>query len=303
MTDLHRSRLDEHRPLLSALSGAVIISFSAIFYQLSDVSPSTGTFFRALYALIALQLLASLDRTPVVRTRRERTIAFAGGIFLAVDVWLWQTAIGHIGTGLATLIANSQVVIVSLVAWAVLAERPSRRTFVSMPIVMGGLVLITGLGGADAFGSNPVLGVVIAACAAFFYSAFLMLYRQSNTSLGPVVRVLRDVVFGSLIGGLAAGLLSGDLDFIPSWPSHGWLVALALGAQVWGWMLIGYALPRLPAAHTSFAILLQPSLTLVWGAIIFTERPSVVQWLGVGIVLAGIAAVTIPGRRSLSPLA
>jgi drug/metabolite transporter (DMT)-like permease len=156
------------------------------------------------------------------------------------------------------------------------------------------------LGAADAFGSNPVLGVVLAASAAFFYSAFLMLYRQANTSLGPVLRVLRDVVFGSTVGGLAAGLVSGDLDFVPSWPAHGWLLLLALGAQVWGWMLIGYALPRLPAAHTSFAILLQPSLTLVWGALIFTERPSVIQWAGVGVVLAGIAAVTLPRRRALS---
>jgi drug/metabolite transporter (DMT)-like permease len=289
-----------HRPLLAALAGAVIISFSAIFFQLSGVTASTGTFFRAFYALVALQLLVAVNRTPAVRTRRERTVALVAGVFLAVDVWLWQTAIGHIGTGLATLIANSQVVIVSLVAWAVLAERPSVRTFVSMPVVMGGLVLITGLGAADAFGSNPVLGVVLAASAAFFYSAFLMLYRQANTSLGPVLRVLRDVVFGSTVGGLAAGLVSGDLDFVPSWPAHGWLLLLALGAQVWGWMLIGYALPRLPAAHTSFAILLQPSLTLVWGALIFTERPSVIQWAGVGVVLAGIAAVTLPRRRALS---
>lgn len=292
-------KLEPHRPLLAALAGAVIISFSAILYQLSGVSASTGTFFRAFYALIAIQLALVFSKAPVVRTPRERNLALVAGVFLAIDVWFWQTAIGHIGTGLATLIANSQVIIVSLLAWAVLSERPSTRTFVSMPVVMGGLVLITGLGGADAFGSNPVLGVVLAVSAAVFYSAFLMLYRRANTSLGPVLRVLRDVLVGSTVGGLATGLISGDLDFVPSWPAHGWLLLLALGAQVWGWMLIGYALPRLPSAHTSFAILLQPSLTLVWGAIIFTERPSIIQWTGVVIVLAGIATVTLPGRRQL----
>lgn len=292
-------RLEPHRALLAALAGAVIISFSAILFQLSGVTASTGTFFRAFYALIAIQLALAFTKAPVVRTPRERNIALVAGVFLAIDVWFWQTAIGHIGTGLATLIANSQVVIVSLLAWAVLSERPSTRTFVSMPVVMGGLVLITGLGGADAFGSNPVLGVVLAVSAAVFYSAFLMLYRRANTSLGPVLRVLRDVLVGSTVGALATGLISGDLDFVPSWPAHGWLLLLALGAQVWGWMLIGYALPRLPSAHTSFAILLQPSLTLVWGAIIFTERPSLIQWFGVAIVLAGIATVTLPGRRRL----
>lgn len=290
-----------HRALLAALGGAVVISFSAIYFELSGVSPTTGTFFRALYALVALQLLAGFVKQPSVRTRRERTMALGAGLFLAVDVWLWHEAIGMIGTGLATLIANSQVVIVTLAAWAILRERPSTRAFVSMPVVMIGLVFITGLGAADAFGSNPVLGVVVAVTAAFFYTGFLLLYRQSNVSLGPVVRVLRDVVAGMLVGALAAGIVAGDLDLVPTWPAHGWLLALALGAQVGGWLLIGYALPRLPAAHTSFAVLLQPTLTLVWGAIIFTERPSLLQWTGVAIVLAGIATVTLPGRTSPVP--
>lgn len=289
----------ERHPVIAAFGGAVIISFSAIFFELADVSASTGTFFRAFYALVALQLICAFVRTPVVRTSRERTMAFAAGIFLAIDVWLWQSAIGYIGTGLATLIANSQVVMVPLLAWAVLSERPTARVFVSMPVVIVGLVLLTGLGGNDAYGSDPVLGVILAVVAALFYTAFLMLYRQSNTARGPVLRVLRDVVAGSTVGGLAGGLVAGDLDFAVTWPNHGWLLALALGAQVCGWMLIGFALPRLPAAHTSFAILLQPSLTLVWGAIIFTERPSVLQWLGVVIVLGGITAVTIP-RRSIA---
>jgi drug/metabolite transporter (DMT)-like permease len=226
-------------------------------------------------------------------------MAFAAGVFPRLDMWLWQTAIGHIGTGLATLIANSQVVIVPLVAWALLSERPS-RTFVSMPVVMVGLVLITGLGGFDAFGSDPVLGVVLAAFA-----------PPSSTRLPDALppgehqprsghRVLATWWRARPLARWLAGLASGDLDFVPVMARHGWLLVLALGSQVFGWMLIGYALPRLPAAHTSFAILLQPSLTLVWGAIIFTERPSLVQWLGVAIVLAGIAAVTLPGRRTAS---
>lgn len=296
-TPLRSIATSPHAPLLAAFAGAAIISFSALIFELSGVSPSTGTFFRSLYALVVVQCYVFLTRTAVVRTGRERAVAFAGGIFLAADVWIWQTAMGHIGTGLATLTVNSQVVIVPLLAWAVLGERPAGRALVSMPAVMGGLVLITGLGAADAFGSDPVLGVALATGAALCYSAFLMLYRQANTSLGPVVRVLGDVLVGSTVGALITGLASGDLDFAPAWPAHGWLLVLAIGPQVFGWLLIGYALPRLPSAHTSFAILLQPSLTLAWGALLLTERPSPIQWLGVGVVLAGIAAVTVPVRR------
>jgi drug/metabolite transporter (DMT)-like permease len=62
-------------------------------------------------------------------------------------------------------------------------------------------------------------------------------------------------------------------------------------------MLIGYALPRLPAVETATIILLQPALTLVWGALIFGERPSVIQIAGALVVLLGVAFVAVVRAR------
>lgn len=56
-------------------------------------------------------------------------------------------------------------------------------------------------------------------------------------------------------------------------------------------MLIGFVLPRLPAAETATVILLQPALTLIWGALILGERPSAIQLLGAVIVLGGVGFV------------
>jgi drug/metabolite transporter (DMT)-like permease len=94
------------------------------------------------------------------------------------------------------------------------------------------------------------------------------------------------------------GVARGGLDLGLGWPAQGWLIALALGAQVAGWLAIGYALPRLPAAETATIVLLQPSLTLVWGALIFGERPSTLQIVGAVVVLAGVGfvAFTRAGR-------
>jgi drug/metabolite transporter (DMT)-like permease len=62
-----------------------------------------------------------------------------------------------------------------------------------------------------------------------------------------------------------------------------------------GWIAITYALPRLPAAHTSFAILLQPVLTILWGVIILSEKPSIQQIGGMSLIFAAIIAVTMFG--------
>ncbi len=279
-------------PAWAGLTGAVIISFSAIFFELSGTDPVTATGFRMVYALPVLALLWWRVREADTRPATDRLIGLASGAFLAVDVVVWQSSMAYIGTGLATLIANSQVVIVPLAAWLLLRERPDGRVVIALPIVIGGLALITGLGTRSTFGTRPVLGVFMAFGAAFLYSAFLMLWRRSNIRLAPTPGPLLDAVAGGAVATVAYALATGSGDLTPSWPAHGWILALALGPQVVGWLFIGHAMPRLPSAHTSFIILLQPTLTLLWGRIIFGEAPSALQYAGVAVVLGGIVLAT-----------
>ena len=235
------------------------------------------------------------------RTRNERVMAGAAGVFLGIDVVVWQLAIDQIGAGLATLIVNSQAVIVPLVTWGLFREHPGRRALLAMPVVMAGLAMVTGLGTEGTYGDNPVLGVVLGVVAAAFYSGFLIVFRRSARSLAPAVGPLLDASVAAMLTIGAYGLASGGLDLTPSPATLGWLVLLGLGPQVVGWLAISHALPRLSAAVTSFAILLQPTLTLVWGRIIFGERAGAVQMAGVGVVLTGIAAVVTAGTRITSP--
>ncbi|MFZ0626093.1 MAG: DMT family transporter [Acidimicrobiia bacterium] len=283
--------------LLAALGGAIFISFSAIFFALSEVSPVTGAFFRAVYALPPLFLIWWLRRDRDKRPWNKRRTALIAGLVLGVDVVLWHIAIHHIGAGLATLIANSQVILVAIAAWALLGEKPSRRVMIAVPVVMVGVAMVTGLGRGDAFGDNPLLGTLLALLAAVFYSSFLLLFRSSNESQAPPAGPLLEATVGLAISAAILGAVTGDLDLAPSWPAHGWLLALALGAQVCGWLLIGYALPRLPAVETATIILLQPMLTMIWGALIFGERPSIIQLVGALLVLGGVGFVAASRAR------
>ena len=61
-------------------------------------------------------------------------------------------------------------------------------------------------------------------------------------------------------------------------------------------MAITYALPRLPGSHTSFAVLVQPVLTIVWGVIFLDESPSIQQSMGMLMILFSIILVTIFGN-------
>lgn len=277
---------------LAALTGATIISFSAIFYSLSGANAMTGAFFRVAYALPVLFVVWFIRRKDDRRTGRQRWLALGAGIALALDMIVWHTSIGYIGAGLATLIANTQVVLVAMAAWVFFRERPDKRVLLAIPIVLLGVTLVSGLGQDTAFGSNPLLGTVFALMAAVFYGFFILVLKFANPSGSPSAGPLMEVTAGAVITVLLIGLIRGGIDFSFSWPQHGWLLALALGPQVVAWLLIGYALPRLPAAETATIVLLQPALTMIWGALIFSERPSTIQIIGAVVVLLGVALAT-----------
>ena len=295
----------DRRTMLIALAGAVAISFSPVFYVYSDTNPSTGAFFRMLYALPALVLLAYLVRKSDTRSSRTRWTAFGAGLILAPDMLSYHSSMIFIGIGIATLIGNSQVIIVTLASWKLFGEKPNQAILVSLPIVVIGLALISGIADTDPYGEDPVKGVVFGTMAAFFYSSFLILFRYSNRELAPSSSVQLDATAGAALGLLVLGLLPlssmaiEPLELQPTWPGHGWLIVLAMLCQVAGWLAIAHALPRLPAAHTSFAVLLQPVLTLVWGYVILhQDGHSQNQVIGIFLVLAAIIAVTLYGSAS-----
>ena len=291
--------------MLIALAGAVAISFSPVLYVFSGTNPSTGAFFRMLYALPALALLAYLVRSADTRSSRTRWMAFGAGLILAPDMLSYHSSMIFIGIGIATLIGNSQVIIVTLASWKLFGEKPNPAILLSLPVVVVGLALISGIADSEPYGEDPVKGVIFGMMAAFFYSSFLILFRYSNRELAPSSSVQLDATAGAALGLLVLGLmpLSGyaiePLDLQPIWPGHGWLIVLALLCQVAGWLAIAHALPRLPAAHVSFAVLLQPVLTLVWGYVILDQDGhSQNQVMGIFLVLAAIIAVTLYGSAS-----
>jgi drug/metabolite transporter (DMT)-like permease len=287
------------RPVLAVLVGAVAIAFSGILFRLSHVSASTGAFYRCVWALPPLWILArGEDRRFGKRDRRSVRLAWIAGAFFAADLILWHNAIEQVGAGLATVLGNVQVVLVGLLAWALLGERPHRSSLASIPIVAIGVVLISGALEQGAYGSNPGLGAVYGVFTGIAYSGFLLTLRQGSRDLRRPAGPLFTATLASALGCAAIGAVVGDLDLTPSWSATGWLILLALSSQVLGWLLISSSLPRLPAVVTSILLTLQPVCSVVFAALIIDESPSLLQLAGAACILVGLVTATV-GRRSV----
>lgn len=286
-------RISPDRARAAALLGALTIAFSAILVKASDVAPPTSAFFRCLYALPLLGLLARGE----ARSQRDQRLAYAAGVLFAIDLVAWHYSIDYIGAGLATVLANLQVVLVGITAWLVLSERPEARILVAAPIGLIGVVLISGALEDGAYGADPTKGAVLALVTAISYTGFILLIRRSGTGANPAAPLF-EATWVAAIGCAIAGIALGDIDFAPSWPEHGWLVLLALSSQVLGWLLITASLPLLPAAVTSVLLTLQPLGSLVLGIVLLNEEPTGLQLAGSSLILAGLLAAAGAGRKT-----
>ena len=126
---------------------------------------------------------------------------------------------------------------------------------------------------------------------------FVIDIRRGSSDLrrpaGPVAIATASTAVCSIV----VGVLLRELDPVPAFPSHFWLILVGITSQSIGYLIISISLPRLPAALTSIILLAQPVATVVLARILLDEEPSIAQLLGVGLVVGGIAIATVPIAR------
>jgi drug/metabolite transporter (DMT)-like permease len=278
------------------MAGATI-AWSSIFIELSHVSGSTAAFFRCLYAVPPLLALAWWeDRRFGSRSWKERMPALIGGVFFGVDLVFWGQAIGDVGAGLATVIANIQVVVLPLMAWLLFSERPSAKNLYAIPVAVAGVVLISGVFESGAYGKNPTTGALFGVAGGLAYVGALMYIRHGGSDLRRPAGPLLDLTLTGLVTSAVMGAIWGNINFVPVFPGAWWLIMLALTSQVAGWLMVTMSLPRLPAALGSLLLMIQPVGSMILGAIIFGAVPSVLQIGGVVLLLGAVVYATRPEK-------
>ena len=195
------------------------------------------------------------------------------------------------------MLGNLQVLIVGVVAWVVFGERPSRSMLLALPVVLAGVVLISGVIGAGAYGSDPALGVVLGIATALCYAGYLLIIRLGGRDARRPAGPVAVATVATALVAMGAGTVVGDLDMTPGLASLAWLAVLGLTSQSLGYLFISISLPRLPAMVTSMILLVQPVVTVGLSMVLLGERPSVAQLAGVALVIGGIAVATVPIAR------
>jgi drug/metabolite transporter (DMT)-like permease len=287
------------RPLALSCLGAALLGLTGVLFQLSGTSPATGAFFRCLYALPVLWLLARYERRATGDgdpTTHARPLAWAAGVVLGADLVVWQRSVIDVGAGLATVLGNTQLVFVVLASAVLFGERVTGRLAIAIGTMLAGVVLISGALEQHPYGADPARGVVFGIAAGALYAAYIMLVRRAGGGR-PTVGPLVDATAAAALTAALLGAALGELDLTPSWSAQGWLLLTALVGQVLGWVLLTVPSGRLPASATSMALTLQPVSGVLYGMALLSERPSALQLAGVLVVVGGFLAAV----RSRAP--
>lgn len=281
------------RPVVQAAIGAACISTSAILVTLAKVAPATTAFYRFALPLPVLAVLAVAEqRRHGPRPLASRLYGALAGLFWSANFALWVCAIADVGAGVATVLGNLQVLFIAAFAWAVLHERPGRRYLGMLPVVLLGVVMVSGLAGSSRIGLHPAAGVAYGLATSAAYACMLLILRQTAGQPQHNAGQLFDATAGAAAGAVLIGMVSGRLQLAIPWQSLGWLVVLVLLCGIVGWLLITSSLPQLPAALSSLLLLLEPAGALVLAPIVLSQPASLIQIAGAVLVCGGVLVVT-----------
>ena len=247
--------------------------------------------------------LVSLALLPVVwlRYRRQlfsltpRQILLSGisGFWLALNLVLLFVSLEYTSVLMTSLLRRTTPLWIVLPEILVFGVVFSRRFWLSLPLTLIGVAMV-GLGGLSAIeaGSDPLLGGALALCGSLCFGAYLLIGRQLNNVIPPLLYSF--LVFGS------AALVTSLVVAVSGTPVTGytaqgylWVLIVTILAQAMGHLLMNLALQHFTA--TALAIILQ--VAVVGSAVIalfaFGEIPSLLQIVGGALVIYGVVIATV----------
>lgn len=232
---------------------------------------------------LTLLLLLVLRRKLRLPARHRGTVAFAG-VLLAVHwaTFFWALKLTTVAVALSVVFLGP--VVASALAPRFLGEQVPRRMYWALGSAFVGLVLVViRQGGGDASSSGfPFGGVAAAVVSAASIAALLLVSKVAVDDLGPLV-----VTTGEL--GTAAIVLSPWLPgAIRETVAHP-LPLLTLGIVLTGlsFLIIWTAIRELSVVAVSVLLHIEPISAVLLAMLFLDETPDGVQWIGIGMVIAG----------------
>ena len=277
---------------LAALTSVIWgLAFVAIKFGLESFSAPELTALRFIIACLPAFFL------PRPALSWARLIVIGSTLFTGQFLLLFFAYGEGMPPGLASVTQQMQAFFTVLLAALFLREMPTRRQAAGMAIAFAGLAAIAATVGGDLMPA----GLALALGGALSWAIGNVLVKGVGTvPMAPLMAWL------SLVPPLPALLVSAIHDRrVPLWHALGTVswsslaAALYLGAVATSlaYALWGRLLARYPAALVAPFALLAPAAGMLASALVFGERFAPLRYIGMALIVAGLAVAVLPRRR------
>ncbi|MBX7236313.1 MAG: EamA family transporter [Caldilineales bacterium] len=295
------------RPYLLVLTAAFLWGTIGVvgkaLYGLGQVSPLALGMFRLVVAAPLLRLLSwRLDRGQSWRFGRGegRWWLLAMTSMGAYQLFLFSAVRRTDVTTAIFLAICTAPILVALAAPFVLGERLTRTALAAGGLALAGTTLVLGFSDPGAMlASGKLVGNLLALGAAVCWATYAIVARHLVQHHSPT-----RITFFTFAG---AALLVAPLvvwqDQPVSLPPAGWALAIYLGVfpTALAYFLYVRGLRTVGATTSSFLALAEPGTAAILAALLFDEQLSGGGWLGVGLLLAGLALLILRSQKHREP--
>jgi drug/metabolite transporter (DMT)-like permease len=270
---------------LALVAGIVCIAWSAIFVRWTDIPGPASAFYRMLIPAVVLLPTFATNRKRERIDGRTWLIIGLGGLFFALDLALYNTAILRTSAANATLLGNNTPIVVGLLTWMVFRRRPQPAFWLGLILAIcgSGVILWGDLTRHAPFGVGDIMALGAAAC----FAVYLLATEKVRTTTSTLTFLRLSMIATTLVL-LLLNFSMGISLRVPH--RHTWWALLGLGlvSQLGGYLALTYALGHLPATITSISLLMQGPLTAAMAAVLLGEPLTLPQIVGGALVLFGV---------------
>ena len=286
------------RPYAALVVGVLAVSTAAIFIRLAQ-----GQGAPSLVLAAARLCVASVVLTPVVLRRRraelrmiqarDMALAVASGLVLGLHFASWITSLEYTAVVNSVTLVTTNPLWVALLAPLVLKERVGRWTVAGLALALAGgiVVALSGEAGTPPTRQEPLLGNGLALFGAWMVSIYFVIGRQLRARLSVIVYIWLVYSVAAIILVVVVVASGQQVLGLPG-EAYLWMVLMGLVPQLIGHSACNYALGFLPAAYVTMVILIEPVGSGLLAMVFLDEWPVLLQIVGSGLILAGIALAT-----------
>ena len=271
-------------PRVMLITSMVTFGTLAPFVRNINVSSGELALYRAILAasLIAVVLLATKQRIPFEKIKKEVPLLLASGVAMGINWILLFEAYKYTTVSAATLSYYFAPVIVTVVCPILFKEKLTKKQILCFVMSTVGLLMITGIG--DMGGSRGMIGILFGLGAACFYATVILLNKFIKNVEGihrTFLQFLSAIVVLIPYVMLTSGVTLGNLD------GFGWFNLLIVGLVHTGvtYCLYFSSLKELPGQKAAILSYIDPLVAVLISVTILNETMTMSQVFGGTLIL------------------